>query len=767
MFDSYSKLTGGQLTLPGLEGNIENVIGLTEEWNGQVVSLDERIKGHEQSIADYKASLAILQETISDEVLKKSGYDSLSDLFGSGDTAAIESALSTAKIQCQLLGMTTAETALQLSLLQNGFSNLDAALATGDVDGIINDLGRLGAEMGMSIEQINTFAHNIGLIPENKQIHIDANGNLSIIDTAKEKIEELPDEHNTEITAEDKTAEGVDAAKENINSVEGKEVTITVREKVIPSQFSGTNYGKFGVSAFEFAGGTQNAPEGLAVVNDQKGIANPTELIQHDNALYMLPGRNVLTYLSKHDKVYTASQTQAIMRGLGIPHYASGKNNSDAFTLAKDNWNHYTKTHAVTTTQELEKWLEFQEQYKDNEKDIWDIEEQIFSLQQKLYSERVRASEKWLAHETKYNGMSTADYLAGIDRMKAYTAEYYAQGIISHEEYNDALLELDEKYLDKRKEQLEEMYEASKAYISEHTYFNDWSGDDPLSAYNRVKDRQLEALKNGELTQEEYDKYMSELGSTMLSERTEQSKNWLDEQRKYFGMSDEEYVAGLERIKAYTQQYYDQGLIDRIEYNEAMTELNHSMWDEAASAYDEMLSNKQDYISDLRQQFSDEEQALRDSWTVEDRATDIADVKSQLDVYKNAVTDRGQQKYKELQEQMKQLQREEELYQLEVANNAVIEKLEAEYEQLEADKAEYLKGIAQNTNIDVSGIVGGLSSGIQSTGSNITSLLSQILGAFSNLKIEMPTYADNKQVIFNEANKETVMAIFNNVGWLT
>ena len=50
----------------------------------------------------------------------------------------------------------------------------------------------------------------------------------------------------------------------------------------------------------------------------------------------------------------------------------------------------------------------------------------------------------------------------------------------------------------------------------------------------------------------------------------------------------------------------------------------------------------------------------------------MSETQAQLDIYANAVTDRGQQKYKELQ-------RDEELYQLQVKNNATIEKLEAEY----------------------------------------------------------------------------------------
>ena len=41
----------------------------------------------------------------------------------------------------------------------------------------------------------------------------------------------------------------------------------------------------------------------------------------------MFSGRDVVVPLSQGDKVYTADETKAIMNGMGIPHYASGKNN--------------------------------------------------------------------------------------------------------------------------------------------------------------------------------------------------------------------------------------------------------------------------------------------------------------------------------------------------------------------------------------------------------------------------------------------------------
>ena len=642
---------------------------------------------------------------------------------------------------------------------------------------------------------------------------------IGVIDLTTGKINLIPTTHDTEITAQDNTSAGVESAKANLDTVKDKTVTLTV-QTVQVGGLSNQNVpaAKFGSSGMfvKKAKGTQNFEGGLAMVNDEKGISDPRELIVDKGRAFIPQGKDVLLPLSKGAKVYTASQTKAIMSGMGIPHYATGKDNSDAFTSAKDDWTHYTKTHAVTTAQELEKWLEFQEKFKSNDKDIADIEEQIFSLTQKrtqelnnlsksyieeraalndwddngdtpldaftrirdrnmaeveagrmtwedyttemssigstLYENMTEYSRDWLEHQEKYNGMSAADYIAGIGRIQTYTEQMYAQGIISHKEYVEAKNKLNDEYLDKRKEQIEKEYDISKNYISEHTYFNDWqdNGDSPLDAYNRVMDRHREELANGELTQDEFDKYQSELGSDMYSERVEQSKNWLEEQRKYYGMTDEEYIAGLKRIQQYTQEYYDLGLISRKEYNENMTELNHDMFDQAGESFDDMLQQQQDYINKLRDEFSAQEQALQDSWTVEDRKADMSETQAQLDIYANAVTDRGQQKYKELQEQMKQLQRDEELYQLQVKNNATIEKLEAEYDALENSKADFIKSIATNIDsIDVTGIVADITQEVSGGNDKITKTLSEIIDAIKGIKIEQQNYNNNSKITIN------------------
>ncbi len=882
--------------LDDLDGSHQELHDTAEELSNMELELlkmsvaNKDNESVEKSLSDMKEFISAgkldMNSYAQAAALAMNGVDNLESAWekaANGDGTELNNIINDYVHSMQKFGAYSGDIATNAALLQNGFKTVKEAAENGKLDVIT--------------EQANELAHSMGLIPENKRIVIDADGNISVVKELQQAVDDVNTKGDVKLqvgaegdisvldTADEKLKElvkndevqikfNVDTGGFDINDLNGNKLgEITATGKVIwtndstepdnytappkegnvtfkknsaepdgyqpEDKFATVHYtvsvegssieglsdksapaARFGSTGTfvkkKVAKGTQNFEGGLAMVNDEKGISDPRELIVDKGRAFIPQGKDVLLPLSKGAKVYTASQTKAIMSGMGIPHYATGKDNSDAFTSAKDDWTHYTKTHAVTTAQELEKWLEFQEKFKSNDKDIADIEEQIFSLTQKrtqelnnlsksyieeraalndwddngdnpidaftrirdrnmaeveagrmtwedyttemssigstLYENMTEYSRDWLEHQEKYNGMSAADYIAGIGRIQTYTEQMYAQGIISHKEYVEAKNKLNDEYLDKRKEQIEKEYDISKNYISEHTYFNDWqdNGDSPLDAYNRVMDRHREELANGELTQDEFDKYQSELGSDMYSERVEQSKNWLEEQRKYYGMTDEEYIAGLKRIQQYTQEYYDAGLISRKEYNENMTELNHDMFAQSGESFDDMLQQQQDYINKLRDEFSAQEQALQDSWTVEDRKADMSETQAQLDIYANAVTDRGQQKYKELQEQMKQLQRDEELYQLQVKNNATIEKLEAEYDALENSKADFIKSIATNIDsIDVTGIVADITQEVSGGNDKITKTLGEIIEAIKGIKIEQQNYNNNSKITIN------------------
>lgn len=751
----------------------------------------------------YAAQMAELplSEVAAQTAAAQNGFKTFADAAAQGGTALNNTVISAVQNMVQW-GESTQEAVAAGALMKNGFSDIQEAIKAGQLDEIT--------------AQANELARSMGLIPEDKHIVINADGDVSILedvqsaaaevmnnadisiqvsadgdvtvlDTVDEKLKELINNNQITITFNAETngfdisdLEGnklgeitatgqinwtsdTEQAEQQINGLSNEPVQVKVDADVSAadtkikglSQTVEVTAHYTATGAVPKAKGDSNFAGGLALVNDD-GRADPRELIIDRGRAFIPEGRDVVLPLSRGAKVYTSEQTKAIMSGLGIPRYASGKNNSDAFTATKDDWTHYTKTHAVTTSQELEKWVQLSEQFRDNEKDIADIEEQIFSLRQKL---------------------------------------------------------------------VQEMNKQSKAYLTERSALNDWEeyGDSALDAFGRVRDRNKADLDAMRITYDEYVDNVTDAGKTLYEGMLKQSDQWLEDQKKYNNMSADDYIAGINREQARLEQFYADGAIMYAEYIEYRRELRNKeldaiaeknadeytawkkdadAWQEMRSTYgdwdkygdseeaflkrkidrvkemykagtisfeeyiddtnqysmdlykaqegyvDDLLQKQQDYISEMRDTFQKQEQELRDSWTVADRKTDMSEVQAQLNIYAGAVTDRGQEKYKELQEQMKQLQRDEELYNLQVRNNATIESLEADYKTLEENKKNILDDL-RATDIDISAYVDSISTSISNSGANIEKLLGDLLSAFRGFKVENTSMTDNRKFSYN------------------
>lgn len=822
--------------LDDLDGSHQELHDTAEELSNMELELlkmsvaNKDNESVEKSLSDMKEFISAgkldMNSYAQAAALAMNGVDNLESAWekaANGDGTELNNIINDYVHSMQKFGAYSGDIATNAALLQNGFKTVKEAAENGKLDVIT--------------EQANELAHSMGLIPENKRIVIDADGNISVVKELQQAVDDVNTKGDVKLqvdaegdvsvldTADEKLKElvkndevqikfNVDTGGFDINDLNGNKLgEITATGKVIwtndstepdnytappkegnvtfkknsaepdgyqpEDKFATVHYtvsvegssieglsdksvpaARFGSTGTfvkkKVAKGTQNFEGGLAMVNDEKGISDPRELIVDKGRAFIPQGKDVLLPLSKGAKVYTASQTKAIMSGMGIPHYATGKDNSDAFTSAKDDWTHYTKTHAVTTAQELEKWLEFQEKFKSNDKDIADIEEQIFSIMQK---------------------------------------------------------------------QTKEFNEQSKAYLEKHSAINDWgdNGDTPLDAFKRIKDRNYQDLQDAKITWDDYVDNVSDAGETLYDDMKSYSDSWLEHQQKYHNMSIDDYIAGIDREAERLEEFYANDVINYQKYVEEKQTLEEKRYDAVAqknadeysawqkdadawqelrstyddwdkygdseedflkrkidrvkefynagkisfeefiddtnkysmelyksqsSAVDELLQKQQDYISNVKDEFSKQEQELRDSWDVQDRKTDMSEVQAQLDVYANSVTDKGQQKYKELQEQMKQLQRDEELYQLQKKNNATIESLEAEYKQMEDGKKNILTGL-QNADINISAYVATITDKVSATGGNIESLLSRMLDKFDSFKIENNSMSDNRKIINN------------------
>ncbi len=782
-------------------------IGILEIENG------ETEKGlNDMALAIKKAGLSAT-EYAQKAALAKTGVDSLSTAWrqaAEGNGTALNNVVNEYINSMQKFGASAQDTAVGAALIKNGFNSIGQAAAAGKLDVIS--------------QQATELAHQLGLIPKDKRISINADGDISIIDEASQKIQsiqndnvtvsvnadgdvevldkagnqvqylegigavslqvnadgnidvlndagekiaEIPKEVNTD--TEINVNANTDSAKSAINDLNSERVTVTADADVTDADakikgLSQTvnitlNYKATGDVPKENAKGTQNFSGGLAMVNDEEGVSDNRELIIDGGRAFIPHGRNVILPLSRGAKVYTARQTKRIMTAMGIPHYAQGKDNSEAFTTAKDDWTHYTKTHAVTITQELEKWVELSEKFKDNQKDIEDIEEEIYSLTVKQNDERNKASEKWA---------------------------------------------------DKR------------------IFNNDWEeyGDDIYSAYDRIKVRNMEMVSSGKMTWDDYAEYMESAGEKMYDSRRDQSEKWLEHEKKYNKLSEEDYGAGLQRMREYTLQMYEQGLIDKEKYRQADRELEEKyldfvsdknaneysawqndadMWErmrdtyddwadyndskldfikrkiekvedfykdgkisfdeydiatknyqmdyynEQSRIYDEKLQEFSSRISKLREKYSDAEQKLQDSWTVSDRKENIEDLQNQIAMYRNATTHAGQEKLKSLESQLKDAQRQQQLYELQQSNNKVLTQMQSQYDYLEENKVVKLRELMKST-VDIAKLEANMSSQIAAAKNALNSdslrqynVLKDIYSAIKGLRMGA-TYTDSRTI---------------------
>lgn len=508
---------------------------------------------------------------------------------------------------------------------------------------------------------------------------------------------------------------------------------------------------------------------GLAMVNDQKGIADPRELILDNGRAFIPDGRDVILPLSKGAKVYTASQTKRIMQGIGIPRYASGKDNSKGFIAAAESWGHYKNTHSVSIGQELQQWLDFQKQFKKNAEDIKDIEEQVFLNSKEAFTEQMTISQNWLKHQEKYTALSYEDKVDAIRRIEDKVQKAYDKGLITEREYLDTMQEWDEEYLDSFMDMIDKKRKESADYISLHTLKNDWSaiGDDPLAAYSRVKERELwEFDTTGDW--ETYYSHISELSDDMLGDMVSQAKEALDLQQKYFGLSAREYLDGIDEMIAKTNEFYDNLDVSAAKRAETDKELYTTRLDAQRAVYDDYIKSANDYfniretfddwdevndsktrfylaelaniekmyrehnlgwqdymdesldkylslyravgeeyddilqgytdrMSEISSEYADKRSLLQSEWDQSDRDEDIDEVNRLIGIYKNAVTDEGQKKYKDLLDQKKQLERDQELTDIEAEEKAELENIQKLYDKTEAEKTQTLKSLQRET----------------------------------------------------------------------
>lgn len=222
-------------------------------------------------------------------------------------------------------------------------------------------------------------------------------------------------------------------------------------------------------------------------------------------------------------------------------------------------------------------------------------------------------------------------------------------------------------------------------------------------------------------------------------------------------------VKFYERSIAKIQEMYDGGYVGWQEYRDDTMMAKLNLYKAKMEQIDELLSRQKNYINDLKEQFSAEEAEFSESWEVSDRKAEKAEISQQLKIYKNAVTQKGIDKYNSLQEQMKKLNREEQMYELQKSNEETIAELEESYDAVEANK-KYLLATIEKTGVNIEGIVGSVNYDIKSMENTVTSLFAQTISAIKSIKVSSNSYSDNRNINISSNASSVIEALKNRVG---
>ena len=566
-------------------------------------------------------------------------------------------------------------------------ANLSVSI-TGDASGLISSLQSAEAAIG--------------------QLHSQAGRLMGDFDGKEAKMK---------LTAIDNTASGVASAKANIASVTDKTVTISVR------------YAASGMP--KLAGGTRDAYEGLSVINDERGKSDPRELVEHNGRLFMFEGRDVIVPLSRGDKVYTADETRRIMQGIGLPHYASGKNKNEFFEAAKADLTHYKKTHIVSPTEELNAWQELMNKFSYDSNAVREIEEEIFAAEQKIISEQQKA----LQERKKANDTALSDYKKHSDAWIKYQTEVNDMGV-------DGQIEAYQRQLYNYNAMVSEMA-ASTDYTAEEMKAI-W---DDFYEYKAGVDLKIGKLEN-EKNHAVYEKWQSD------------AKNWKMIRDTYgdWEESGDSKIKFYERSLDRIREMYEGKNIGWQEYRDDSMMGTLNLYKAKMEGVDNILASQKQYIRDTKTRFSDEENALREKWTVSDRKADKSEVSEQLSLYKGAVTERGKERYKSLQDEMKKIKREEEMYALQKKHTQIVTDLENNYAKIE-DNKNYLLSVIEKSGLNLEGIVSGARYDIQGMQSTLQSLFADTISAIKEIQISSNSFNDNRNISINSASSSAVEAL--------
>jgi|GEM_PF-6374498 len=340
----------------------------------------------------------------------------------------------------------------------------------------------------------------------------------------------------------------------------------------------------------------------------------------------------------------------------------------------------------ATNEQRLELFKKYSEAREDAELNIFMLSKRLGAQQ---VDEDLKLAHKYIDERNRLDDWGADSAIQAWTRVKTWLKQAYDDGKLMHDEYIAYLEEADNNYVDARIAEADTRYENSYNYSDDKSYFNEWDeGDSALQARERTRAALEQDIADGIRSRADADKKMQEYDKMMYENRLKHSYDWIAQQKEFGQMSYDEEVAAYKRIADYTQEYYNKGIIGRREYYEEMRRLDSKFYalereegTRQIRARYEALQKGLDEKQKALQEAYDAERALQDE---QRRSDDLAELYRLEEMYKDAVTVEGQNKLKDIRNQIKALTQEEE----QVTRDNQLQKELKEIEQQRAIYAE-------------------------------------------------------------------------------
>ena len=630
----------------------------------------------------------------------------------------------------------------------------------------------------------------------------------------------LEDQDNLEDTSTSLTATGAYPGKEEIatalshqHDLSDKSVTYTVNYQINGSWPFGD--GPLARGTQDFAGGLARIndqrgipdPRELVEVNGQQYLFEGRDVIlplpEHakvytaSQTKQIMSMRGIRSYASgKNNEAWNAAQEN-------WRHYTKVNNVSAEEELA--HWQEMLKQFA----DDAEVIKEIQEEIVDSTKKMWDesLAAMEFNLdmgwisEEEYYSQLAAFRDENFAPNTeewreatlelhKFNQETAKaqneDSLAWIEHMgntndwdeigDSMSAAYarvmdrndqnLADGIITLEEYQDVANDTFTTLLDGYTNYSDNWIDRQKQYFG-------MSASEAVEATER-QIAEVEALYASleNVTDEQYDAYITvhtQLENQLMDEQSSEADQYIDDVEWYrrqagvygwdFMNPGDSEIDTLKRAQDELWKKYEKAVSDETKDKilRQIDEYDMEIYQLQQESVDEFFSAASEAIDAAREKFNKEEEALRESWEVEDRAANKEEIQAQLDQYKYAVTKEGKDRYAELQEQMKEIEREEELYALQKKNNAVIEQMEADLAAAESEKKEIMEQVQAGT-VNIQSLISQMNDAKHTSG--VAGILQNILSKLDGMSVVKNI--SNNQNNYNYLSDQTTAIAFGN-----